>query len=148
LLVAAALFVRSVQNAESVDLGFDPSHVLNSSVDVAQKGYDEAKGRAFFDELLRRARELPGVQSASLAFSVPLGYYSVNAYLEIEGQPPTTKSIRPSAGYNAVSPQYLDTLRPRWLKGRFVSAQDDEHGRKIAVINQTLARRFWPDQEP
>jgi len=148
LLVAAALFVRSVQNAESVDLGFDPSHVLNSSVDVAQKGYDEAKGRAFFDELLRRAKALPGVQSASLAFSVPLGYYSVNAYLEIEGQPPTTKSIRPFAGYNTVSPEYLDTMRPRLLKGRFVSAQDDEHGQKVAVINQALARRFWPDQEP
>jgi len=148
LLVAAALFVRSVQNAESIDLGFDPSHVLNASVDVAQKGYDEAKGRAFFEELLRRAKALPGVQSASLAYSVPLGYYSANAYLEIEGQPPSTKARRPSAGYNAVTPEYLDTMRPRLLKGRFVSAQDDERGRKVAVVNQAMVRRYWPDQDP
>jgi predicted permease len=148
LLVAAALFVRSVQNAESIDLGFDPSHVLNVSVDVAQKGYDEAKGRAFFDELLRRARALPGVQSASLAYSVPLGYYSVNAYIEVEGQPPSGKSIRPFAGYNTVTPEYLDTMRPRLMKGRFVSAQDDERGRKVAVISQMMAKRYWPDQEP
>jgi len=148
LLVAAALFVRSVQNAESLDLGFDPSHVLNVSVDVAQKGYDEAKGRAFFDELLRRARALPGVESASLAYSVPLGYYSANAYIEVEGQPPSGKSIRPFAGYNTVTPEYLDTMRPRLMKGRFVSAQDDERGRKVAVISQMMAKRYWPDQEP
>jgi len=148
LLVAAALFVRSVQNAESIDLGFDPSHVLNVSVDVAQKGYDEAKGRAFFDDLLRRAKALPGVQSASLAYSVPLGYYSVNAYIEVEGQPPSGKSIRPFAGYNTVTPEYLETMRPRLMKGRFVSAQDDERGRKVAVISQMMAKRYWPDQDP
>jgi predicted permease len=136
-----------VQNAESVDLGFDPSHVLNASIDVAQQGYDEAKGRAFFDELLRRARQLPGVQSASFAYSVPLGYYNSAAYLEIEGQPPSTKARRPVAGYNAVTPEYLDTLRPRLLKGRFITAHDDERGRKVAVINQVMAQRYWPGQE-
>jgi predicted permease len=148
LLVAAALFVRSVQNAESIDLGFDPSHVLNASVDVAQQGYDEAKGRAFFDELLRRAKALPGVQTASFAFSVPLGYYNSNAFLEIEGQPPSTKARRPVAGYNTVTPEYLDTLKPRMVKGRFISAQDDERGRKVAVINQVMAQRYWPNQDP
>src|SRR5262249_9166272 len=86
LLVAAGLFVRSVRNAQTIDLGFDPSHVLNASVDVAQKGYDEARGRAFFDELLRRAKALPGVEEASFTYSVPMGYYRSNAYVEVEGQ--------------------------------------------------------------
>src|SRR6185295_9614673 len=95
LLVAAGLFVRSAMNAASIDLGFDPSHVLNASVDVAQQGYDEARGRVFFDELLQRAHQLPGVESASLAYSVPLGYYNVAAYLEIEGQPPSDKTRKP-----------------------------------------------------
>ena len=147
LLVAAALFVRSVQNAESIDLGFDPTHVLNASVDVAQQGYDEARGRQFYDELLRRAKALPGVQSASLAFSVPLGYYNTAAFLEIEGQPPATDARRPNAGYNAVSPEYIDTIRPRLLRGRFISAQDDERGRLVAVVNEYMASRYWPNQD-
>jgi predicted permease len=148
LLVAAGLFVRSVRSAQSIDLGFDPAHVLNASMDVAQQGYDEARGRAFYEELLRRAKQLPGVQAASLAFSVPLGYYNTSAYLEIEGQPPSTKARRPFAGYNAVTPEYLQTIKPRLLKGRFISAQDDHRGRPVAVINQFMAQHYWPNQDP
>jgi predicted permease len=148
LLVAASLFVRSVRNAESIDLGFDPSHVLNVSVDVAQQGYDEARGRAFFDELLRRAKALPGVQSASLAYSVPLGYYNNAAFLEIDGQPPAANARRPAAGYNPVSAEYIDTIRPRLLKGRFILPQDDERGRRVAVVNQYMAEKYWPGQDP
>jgi len=147
LLVAAGLFVRSVQSAESIDLGFDPSHVLNATTDVAQQGYDEARGRAFYDELLRRARRIPGVESASLAYSVPLGYYNTAAFLEIEGQPPSTEARRPVAGYNSVSPEYLQTIRPRLLRGRFITAQDDERGRRVAVISEYMAAHFWPGQE-
>ncbi len=148
LLVAAGLFVRSAMSAASIDLGFDPSHVLNASVDVAQQGYDEKKGRAFFDELLRRARQLPGVESASFAYSVPLGYYNVAAYLEIEGQPVSDKARKPIAGFNDVGPEYLETMRPRLVKGRFITSQDDERSRPVAVVNETMANRFWPKQDP
>jgi predicted permease len=148
LLVAAGLFVRSAMSAASVDLGFDPSNVLNLSVDVSQQGYDEHKGRAFFDELLRRARQLPGVESASLAYSVPLGYYNVSAYLEIEGQPASDQSRKPIAGFNVVSPEYSQTLRPRVMKGRFIEAQDDERARPVAVVNEFMANRFWPKMDP
>jgi predicted permease len=148
LLIAAALFVRSVQSAESIDLGFDPSHVLNATTDVAQQGYDEARGRAFYDELLRRAKQIPGVEAASLAYSVPLGYYNTAAFLEIEGQPPSTKARRPVAAYNAVSPEYMQTIRPRLLQGRFISPQDDQRGRPVAVINRHMANTYWPGQDP
>ena len=147
LLVAAGLFVRSVQSAESIDLGFDPSHVLNATTDVAQQGYDETRGRAFYDELLRRARQIPGVESASLAYSVPLGYYNTAAYLEIEGQPPSAQARRPIAGYNSVSPEYMQTIKPRLRQGRFITAQDDERGRRVAVVSQYMAEHFWPGQE-
>ncbi len=148
LLVAAGLFVRSAMNAASIDLGFDPSRVLNASVDVAQQGYDEARGRVFFDELLQRAHQLPGVESASLAYSVPLGYYNVAAYLEIEGQPPSDKTRKPFGGYNVVGPEYLRTLRLRLVKGRFIQGQDDERSRPVAVISEYMANRFWPRQDP
>ncbi|MEO6235475.1 MAG: ABC transporter permease [Vicinamibacterales bacterium] len=147
LLIAAGLFVRSVRSAESIDLGFDATQVLNASTDVAQQGYDEARGRAFYDELLRRTRQLPGVEAASLAYSVPLGYYNSSAYLEIEGQPPSAGARRPIAGYNAVTPEYLQTIRPRLMKGRFISPQDDARGRRVAVISEYMARAFWPNQD-
>jgi putative ABC transport system permease protein len=147
LLIAAGLFVRSVQSAESIDLGFDPSRVLNVTMDVAQQGYDETRGRTFYDELLRRAKRIPGVEAASLAYSVPLGYYNTSAFLEIEARPPSTKARRPAAGYNAVSPEYLQTIRPRLLRGRFIAAEDDARGRRVAVVNEFMARTFWPGQE-
>jgi predicted permease len=147
LLIAAALFVRSVRSAESIDLGFDPSHVLNATTDVAQQGYDERRGRAFYDELLRRAKQIPGVEAASLAYSVPLGYYNTAAFLEIEGQPLSTKARRPVAAYNAVSPEYLQTIKPRLLQGRFISPQDDERGRRVAVVNRQMANTYWPRQD-
>jgi predicted permease len=148
LLIAAGLFVRSVQSAESIDLGFDPTNVLNATMDVAQQGYDETRGRVFYEELLRRAQRIPGVESASLAYSVPLGYYNTAAFLEIEGQPPSTKARRPIAGYNAVTPEYIQTVKPRLIKGRFISPQDDERGRRVAVVNQYMAQHFWPGQDP
>jgi predicted permease len=148
LLVAAGLFVRSVRSARTMDLGFDPVHVLNAGLDVAQQGYDESRGRAFYDELLRRAQNWPGVESASLAYSVPLGYYNQSAFLEIEGQPVSKAARRPSSAFNSVSSGYLQTMKPRLVEGRFVALQDDEHGRPVAVINQFMAHRFWPNQDP
>jgi len=148
LLVAAGLFVRSAMNATTVDLGFDPAHVMNASVDVSQQGYNVARGRTFFDELLRRAKQLPGVESASLAYSVPLGYYNVSAYLEIEGQPQTDKARRPFGGYNVVSPEYQQTMRMRMMKGRFIGTDDNERSRLVGVINEDMATRFWASQDP
>jgi predicted permease len=76
LLVAAGLFVRSVQNAQSVDLGFDYARVLNLAMDVSQQGEDEARGRAFYKQVEERVRTLAGVESVSYAYSVPFSYYN------------------------------------------------------------------------
>ena len=148
LLIAAGLFVRSVMRAQSIDLGFDPSHVLNAAMDVSAQGYDETRGRQFFDELLLRAQRLPGVESASLAYSVPMGYYNTSTFIEIEGQPPSDKQRRPAGGLNFVSPEYLATMRLRLVSGRFILPRDDERAPHVAVINQFMAKRFWPGQDP
>lgn len=147
LLIAAGLFVRSVMHAQAVDLGYDPSHVVNAAMDVSAQGYDEARGRQFYEELLRRAKRLPGVESASLAYSVPMGYYSTSTSIDIEGQPQQDKARRPSGGYNLVSPEYLSTMKLRLLRGRFVEERDDDDAPRVAVINEFMAKRFWPDQD-
>ena len=148
VLVAAGLFRRSLTNAESIDLGYDPHNVLNVSLDPKLHGYDQPRAEAFFRELLSRAKSLPGVQSPSLAFSIPLGYYSDGTSVYAEGQirQPTDKRF-PSAGYNCVSPDYFSTLRMKILQGRAFSEADTSTSQRVAIVNQTMAERLWPHQD-
>jgi predicted permease len=147
VLVAAGLFVRSVQSAQSVDLGFDHRQVLNMAVDVSQQGYDEARGRLFFTEMESRVRQLPGVVSVSYAYSVPLGYYNSSAAVEAEGQPIPQAQRRQSAHYNAVGADYFATLRVPVVHGRTFTRRDDQNAPKVAIVNEHMASHFWPGQD-
>jgi predicted permease len=148
LLIAAGLFVRSVQRAQSVDLGFDPRHVLNLSMDVSQLGLDEARGRAFYREVESRVRALPGIESVAWAYSVPFGYYNSNEYVEAEDHPLPTDQRKPSAAYNLVGPEYFRTLKIPIARGRDFTAQDDERSRRVAIVNEFMARMLWPGEDP
>ena len=148
LLVAAGLLVRSVRQAQSIDLGFDHTNVLNLSMDVSQQGMDDDRGRAFYREVEARVRALPGVQSVSYAYSVPFGYYSTSEYVEAEGRPVEKDKRQPAASYNVVSPDYFDTLRVPILRGRGFTARDDEKAPWVAVVNQFMANRLWPGEDP
>ncbi len=148
LLVAAGLFVRSLGNARSMDLGFDPQGVMNFSMDVSQLGYDEVRGRAFFKQLERRVRALPGVEEVALAHSYPMGYYSLSGYVLAEGHGLAQEERRPIAGYNKVSPGYFVTMRIPILQGRRFTPDDSEHSRPVAVVNELMADRLWPGQDP
>ena len=148
LLVAAALFVRSVQRAQSVDLGFDPAHVINVSMDVSQQGYNEARGRAFYREVEARVRALPGIESMSYAYSIPFGYYNSSEYVEAEGQPVPKGQRRPAAGYNMVGADYFKTMEISIVRGRSFTEKDDERARPVAIVNELMAQRFWPGQDP
>jgi hypothetical protein len=81
LLVVAGLFVRSLDKARQINLGFNPDHVLNVALDVQQAGYDESRGREFYRELLPRLRALPGIVSAGEIFTVPMGYVGASQQL-------------------------------------------------------------------
>jgi putative ABC transport system permease protein len=148
LLVAAGLFVRSLGNAQSVDLGFDPRGVVNVSTNPDLQGYTEERARSFYRTLLERARALPGVESASLAHSSPMGYYNLGEYLNIEGQEVAPDARRPVAGYNLISIGYLKTMRIPLLRGRDFTAEDNPASRPVAIVNEYMARKFWPDQDP
>ena len=148
LLIAAGLFVRSVQQAQSVDLGFDPRHVLNLSMDVSQLGVDEPRGRAFYRDVESRVRALPGVESVAWAYSVPFGYYNSTEYVEAEGHPLPTDQRKPSAPYNLVGPEYFRTLKIPIARGRDFTAQDDERARRVAIVNEFMARMLWPGEDP
>ena len=146
LLVAAALFTRSLVNAQKVDLGFDPQHILNVTFDVNEAGYTDAQARQFSQTLLERVRALSGVESASLAFSEPMGYYSASTGVQIPGyQPPRGQAT--SISYNLVSSDYFRTMRIPILRGRAFLDSDTEKAPRVAVINESMAKQFWPNQE-
>ncbi|HLY61886.1 MAG TPA: ABC transporter permease [Terriglobia bacterium] len=149
LLVVAGLFVRSLYGAESIDLGYDPRNVLNIVMDPKLQGYDQARSEAFFRELLSRSKALPGVESASLAFSIPLGYYGDGTSIYPEGQALQSKDKRaPGAGYNCVSPEYFSTMRMKILEGRSFTEADTSASPPVAIINKVMAEKLWPHQDP
>jgi len=148
LLVAAGLFTRSLSRAESIDLGFDPRNVLNVSLDPGLQGYTQPRAEALCRELLRRTQTLPGVRSASFAYSIPLGYYSNGApaiYTEAQTVSPATQV--PGASLNAVGPDYFTTLRMRILEGRAFTDSDTAASEPVAIVNQTMAERLWPHRD-
>ncbi|MBZ5560962.1 MAG: ABC transporter permease [Acidobacteriia bacterium] len=149
VLVAAGLFTRNLTNAESIDLGYDPHNVLNVSLDPKLQGYDQAHAESFFRELLGRAKALPGVESASVAFSIPLGYYGDGSSVHAEGQARQPADKRaPGAGFNCVTPDYFSTMRMKILRGRAFTEADTSTSQAVAIVNETMAERLWPHENP
>ncbi len=148
LLIVAGLFVRSLDRAEHMYLGFDPDHVLSVMLDAHQIGYDETRAKTFYRELRDRALAIPGVQSASLAYTVPLGMPSPAAPVYIEGHPLTSGQQPPEISFNGIDPGYFDTMRAPLLEGRTFADSDNQPARPVAIVNQTMAKRFWPNEDP
>jgi len=148
VLLAAGLFARSLARAESVDLGFDRHNLLNVGINPGLQGYDQPRAEAFFRELLRRAKALPGAESASLAYSVPMSYYNDGGVVYAEGQASATKGRAPGAGFNSVSPEYFETMRIPILEGRAFSDEDTAKTDRVAIVNEEMAKRLWPGQDP
>src|SRR5262249_37673843 len=141
------LFMRSLQNAVHVNLGFEPTHVDVLTMEPHEVGYSKAQARQFFRELLSRTRAMSGVESAALAFSVPMGYYSDSETVRIEGRTLAPGEHPANVGMNRISPGYFETLRIPVLQGRDFSDADDENAPRIAIINESMATRFWPDAD-
>jgi putative ABC transport system permease protein len=148
LLIIAGLFVRSLRNVQRMYLGFEPDHLLNVILDPHEIGYDQARTATFYKELEARARALPGVQSAALAYSVPMGNYSESSSVGVEGRPSPPGQQPPTISFNSVDPAYFATMKISLLRGREFSDEDSEKSVHVAIINQTMAERFWPNQDP
>ncbi len=150
LLVIAGLLVRSLRHVGTMQLGFDAGHVLNVTTDPHQIGYDENQQREFYRRLKARVRELPGVQTASLAFGVPMGtLVQGNAgVVLIDGQPLPAGQQAPSVFYNNVDSGYFETMRMPLLRGRSFTNSDNKGAPAVAIVNQFMAEKFWPHEDP
>jgi predicted permease len=148
LMIIAGLYTRSLAEAQRMNLGFDPGHVLNLTMDPNQIGYSEAQGREFYKNLLDQVRALPGVESASVAAVVPFGYLSNIDTPVIDGyQPPAGRPVPPLL-YNVVSPDYFQTMRMEMVRGRVFTLSDEANTQYVGIVNEAMAKRFWPNQDP
>jgi len=148
VLVAAGLFTRSLTKAQSVDLGFEPRHLLNVGLNPGLQGYERPRAETFFRELLRRVKVLPGVESASFPYSVPMSYYNDGAPIYPEGQAPDPAGRVSRASVNRVSPDYFITMRMKLFRGRAFTEADTSTSAPVAIVNETFANRLWPNQDP
>jgi predicted permease len=148
LLIVAGLFVRTLVSAQHTYLGFDPNNVLNVTMDPNELGYDEARTNTFYRDLETKVRALPGVQSASLAFSVPLGTVNDGRAISVEGRALPPGEQPPIILFNRVDSSYFDTLRVPLLRGRSFTESDGEKAPPVAIINHAMAQQLWPNEDP
>ena len=146
LLVSAGLFIRSFRAEQNFNVGFNPQNVLLASYDLYPSGYTEFTGIAFDQQILEKARSLPGVESASIADWTPLGFSNSSDSFLPEGYVPGPHEAV-SAGVNIVSPGYFATTQIPILRGRDFSPSDTASSQKVVIINDTLANRYWRNQD-
>jgi predicted permease len=144
LLIAAGLVVRALQQVQTMSPGFDAQNGLLASVDLGLQGYDEARGQNFQRQLVERVEAVPGVKAAALANFIPLSlnYSATNVF--VEGQAPVRGANVPTAMYASVSPRYFEAMGIALARGREFTAQDNEQSTRVAVVNETFARKFFP----
>jgi len=148
LLVGAGLLLQTLQKVRNSSPGFSTHGVLSTAVDLVSAGYDAQRAKTFQDELIDRVKALPGVESAVFARATPLGYgsYSSSA-ISVDGyQPPPEE--QPTVEYNEVGPDYFVTMGIPLVSGREFTRGDDEKAALVAVVNETMAARYWRGKDP
>jgi putative ABC transport system permease protein len=148
LLVGAGLLLHSFARLMRVDLGFNPNHVLKLTVALPPTQYtDDAQRIAFMERALERLKALPGVEAVAAANVTPLTGYAANTAFEIENRPPAQPGEQPNAEYRTISADYFRALGMRLRRGRLFTEQDVKQTRAV-IINEALARRYWPNEDP
>ena len=148
LLIGAGLLLRSFGRLLRIQPGFDAHNVLTMNVSLPTVKYAKPEQQiAFFDEMLRRVSVLPGVRNAAISAALPLSWKRITPLLP-EGQPNVPLAERPFVDIEAVSPQWFQTMRVPLRGGREFTAADNAEAPKVVMVNETFARRFWPNQNP
>jgi putative ABC transport system permease protein len=148
LLVGSGLMIRSFARLQTVNLGFDPAHVLTMRIALPPTKYETPQQQiAFYNRVLNAVRALPGLQAAAVSSALPLNTSRISPALP-EGQPAVPFGQRPILNIQTISPDYAKVLRIPLLRGREFTDHDDADAPGVAMVNQTLVRRFWPNDNP
>ena len=146
VLIGAGLCVKSLRKLQAIDPGFEAAKVMTASFDLSLNGYTSARGQQFYAELTERVAALPGVESASWGRVVALSDNVWTRSATLEGYQPQPKENL-SFYFNVITPRYFHTLGTQLLQGREFTAQDTANAPRVVMINEAMARRYWPGQE-
>ena len=147
LLVGAGLLVKSFVRILDTDAGFKPQNLLTMQLALNAKPDEGAKVLNFFNDLNGRIKGLPGVESAAFSNGIPLGQTADTSFA-IVGRPKPEPGKQPQTMLYIPSPDYLQAMGIRLIKGRFFTMQDTQHSPRVAVIDETFARQQFPNEEP
>ena len=148
VLVSSGLFLHSLQRMQTQALGFRPDNLLMMSVDLGLQQYSDQRGRRLLEELVTRAGALPAVHSATVAAHVPFDYGMHFTDVGLGREIPGSKDDYMSTPYNVVGPRFFETTGATITNGRTLDASDDERSRRVAVVNETMARTLWLGRDP
>ena len=145
-LIGAGLFIRSMQNAQRIELGFESEKLFMLAFDLGATGYQEGQAQQFFRTAVDRAKATPGVASATIASNFPLGGGIARTVFP-EGQDETTGYRGTLMQLDDVTPTYFETLRIPLVHGRVFDENDRQSTKKVVVVNEATVKQLWPDQD-
>jgi predicted permease len=145
VLIAAGLVVRTLQQLQTMNPGFNPQNALTMSFDLGLQGYDEPRGQQFYKQLSERVQSLPGVEAAAVSSYIPLSlnYNSRNVF--VEGKPAERGDNAPISMNASAGPGYFKALGTPIVQGREFTEQDQEKSEQVAIVNETFVRRLMPE---
>src|SRR5262249_20982309 len=145
-LVGAGLFIRTLYNLQQVNLGFNQENLLLFAMNPGQGGYDGERLTQFSQRLFERLDNLPGVRAATFGRIPLIAHYGWNTSVLLPGETEKTAGER-SANRQSARENYFTTMEIPLLRGRVFTAQDDQRSPKVAIVNQTFSRRFFPNDD-
>jgi putative ABC transport system permease protein len=150
LLIGAGLMLRSVAKLQEVDAGFHAENVLSSTVSLSFTKYKPKEALAFYERLLDKLSNRPGVVSAAVSMTVPLDGQmgTMDGQIQIQGHPVSEGTPAPRVDFRVVSPGYFKTLGIPLLRGRDFTSADRDEGEQVGIINAALAKHNWPNSDP
>lgn len=156
LLVGAGLLLKSYARVQNIDPGFDRSNVLTAEIDLPAPKYptrgsaDYHSGAAmvnFWNEALRRVRQLPGVEAAAGTNVLPLSGSNTDSSFAIEGRVTSAKEPTPDEELRTIAPDYFQVLKTPLLRGRFFTESDTADAPGVVIVNDALAKKYWPNED-
>jgi len=149
LLVSAGLLIRSFDKLLRVDVGFKPERLLTLEYRLPRTKYREPAAQwQFHHQVLERIQEVPGVQSVSLVRGLPFSGNGGTAAIVLPDREPPAQGSEPEVMFNTAMPNYFETIGIPFIKGRLFGAEDLLNSPTVVIINQTMAHKFWPGQDP
>ena len=148
LLASAGVFLKSLERLKDVDVGFRPHGLMTAALALPERQYDTPdKQVAFLNGMLARLSSAPGVISAAAAMPLPFSGFGGSASFNIEGRVAPPGDPGPHGDVRGVSPRYFETMGIRLVRGRVFTDQDRRGGQPVAIIDENLAREYWPNQD-